>query len=95
MVAIPVLLFIYPITIVLILLNVLPEKIATHSVFRAVIIVTFLFSIPDVVGFLSPSEELTELTSYIPFAKHSLGWVLPAVATFGIISIMQLRSNDI
>ena len=41
MVAIPVLLFIYPITIVLILLNVLPEKLATSLVFRAVVISHF------------------------------------------------------
>lgn len=95
MVAIPVLLFIYPITIVLILLNVLPEKIATSLVFRAVVLVTFLFSIPDVIGFLSPSEELSELTSYIPFAKHSLGWVLPAFLTFVIVSLVQPKQQEV
>ncbi|WP_412559478.1 branched-chain amino acid transport system II carrier protein [Winogradskyella sp. MIT101101] len=93
MVAIPVLLFIYPITIVLILLNVLPEKIATSLVFRAVVLVTFLFSIPDVIGFLSPSEGLSELTSYIPFAKHSLGWVLPAFLAFIIVSLVQPKQK--
>lgn len=89
MVAIPVLLFIYPITIVLILLNVAPEKMATSLVFRAVVIVTFLFSIPDVIGFLSPSEGLQTLTSYIPFASHSLGWVLPALLAFVVTSLVQ------
>ncbi|WP_179344490.1 branched-chain amino acid transport system II carrier protein [Winogradskyella ursingii] len=93
MVAIPVLLFIYPITIVLILLNVLPEKIATSLVFRAVVLVTFLFSIPDVIGFLSPSEGLAELTSYIPFAKYSLGWVLPAFLAFVIASFVQPKEK--
>ncbi|MBO6879553.1 branched-chain amino acid transport system II carrier protein [Winogradskyella sp.] len=95
MVAIPVLLFIYPITIVLILLNVLPEKIATSLVFRAVVLVTFLFSIPDVIGFLSPSEGLAELTSYIPFAKHSLGWVLPAFLTFVIIFLVKPKNKSV
>ncbi|WP_430467224.1 branched-chain amino acid transport system II carrier protein [Winogradskyella ouciana] len=88
-VAVPVLLFIYPITIVLILLNVLPEKIATSLVFRAVVLVTFLFSIPDVIGFLSPSEGLAELTSYIPFAKYSLGWVLPALLVFLVANVFK------
>lgn len=94
MVAIPVLLFIYPITIVLILLNVLPEKLATSLVFRAVVIVTFIFSIPDVIGFLSPSEGLKTVTSYIPFASQSLGWVLPALVVFVLTSLLQLNKNN-
>ncbi|MBC3845897.1 branched-chain amino acid transport system II carrier protein [Winogradskyella echinorum] len=94
MVAIPVLLFIYPITIVLILLNVLPEKLATSLVFRAVVIVTFIFSIPDVIGFLSPSEGLKTVTSYIPFASQSLGWVLPALVVFVLTSLLQLNKKN-
>lgn len=93
-VAIPVLLLVYPITIMLILLNVLPEKLATPLVFRAVIIVTLVFSIPDVIGFLRPSEGLQKLTEYIPLAKHSLGWVLPAVVTFGIVSMVKSKPKD-
>ena len=90
-VAIPVLLFIYPITIVLILLNVLPEKIATPLVFKSVVIITFLFSIPDVVGFISPSEGLKSLTDSIPFSNHSLGWVLPSLLTFIIVSSIDYK----
>ncbi|WP_178986554.1 branched-chain amino acid transport system II carrier protein [Winogradskyella helgolandensis] len=85
-VAIPVLLFIYPITIILILLNVLPEKMASPLVFRTVVFITILFSIPDVIGFISPSETLRSITSYIPFSSQSLGWVLPAFLVF-IISV--------
>ncbi|WP_296386850.1 branched-chain amino acid transport system II carrier protein [Winogradskyella sp.] len=88
-IAIPVLLCIYPITIVLILLNVLPEKLGTPLVFRAVVIVTMVFSIPDVIGFISPTEGLKNVTDYIPLAKHSLGWVLPAILTFVIIALVQ------
>ncbi|NRD18758.1 branched-chain amino acid transport system II carrier protein [Winogradskyella eckloniae] len=88
-VAVPVLLLIYPITIVLILLNVLPQKLATSLVFRVVVGITFLFSIPDVVGFMSPSEGLKSITSYIPFANYSLGWVLPAVMSFLATAIIQ------
>ena len=94
-VAIPVLLLVYPITIMLILLNVLPERLATSLVFRAVIIVTLAFSIPDVIWFLSPSESLQKLTEYIPLAKNSLGWVLPAVVTFGIVFMMESKPKTI
>ena len=55
-IAIPALLFIYPISIVLILLNVLPEKWATPLVFRAMVITAFVFSIPDVLGYFMPKE---------------------------------------
>ena len=90
-VAIPVLLFIYPITIVLILLNVLPEKFATPIVFRAVVIITFVFSIPDVVGFISPTEDLKIFTNYIPLSNQSLGWVLPAFVAFLISVFVQFK----
>ncbi len=49
-VAVPALMFIYPITIILILLNVVPEKIASPLVFKAVTITTIIFSIPDFLG---------------------------------------------
>jgi LIVCS family branched-chain amino acid:cation transporter len=93
-IAYPVLLFIYPITIMLILLNVLPDRIATTLVFRAVVIITFIFSIPDVIGFISPSEGLKNITDYIPLAKHSLGWVLPALVAFVITALVQPKSID-
>lgn len=92
-IAIPVLYFIYPITIVLILLNVLPERFATPLMFRAVVLVTFLFSIPDVVGFISPSEGLNTLTSYIPLAEYSFGWVLPSVVVFLVLLPFVTKQN--
>ncbi|RCW93729.1 branched-chain amino acid transport system II carrier protein [Winogradskyella arenosi] len=95
-VGIPVLLFIYPITIILILLNILSEKWATPLVFRGVVMVTVLFSIPDVLGFLSPSEGVSKLISLIPLAQYSLGWVLPALCTFFLISGLRVlgRSSE-
>ncbi len=88
-IAIPFLLFIYPITIVLILLNAIPERFATAFVFRGVVLVTFLFSIPDVVGFISPSETLKTIVRYIPLAAHSFGWVIPAFVTFIITNFLS------
>ncbi|MFT5848559.1 branched-chain amino acid transport system II carrier protein [Psychroserpens sp.] len=86
-VAVPVLLFIYPITIVLIVLNVLSKRFSTPLVFRAVVIVTFIFSIPDVVGFVSPSEGLKSITAFIPLAQFSLGWVIPAFVVCLVVGI--------
>jgi LIVCS family branched-chain amino acid:cation transporter len=90
-IAYPVLLFIYPITIVLILLNVLPEKYASNNVFRTVVAITFLFSIPDVLSFAVPNINLEGITKYIPFAKQSLGWVLPAFVTFVVVNFVRRK----
>jgi LIVCS family branched-chain amino acid:cation transporter len=91
-VALPALMFIYPLAIVLILLNVLPEKYASKQVFRAVVLVAFIFSVPDFLGFLMPAENLQGIKEIIPFAQYNLGWVLPAFITF--IGVNLFSKND-
>jgi len=88
-IALPVLMFIYPITIVLILLNVVPEKYGSILVFRGVVLVTFLFSIPDVLGFAMPNIDLKPITKFIPLATQSLGWILPALIIFVLVNILS------
>ncbi|MCL7752350.1 branched-chain amino acid transport system II carrier protein [Polaribacter sp. Z022] len=80
--AVPALMFLYPITIVLILLNIVPNKYASKLVFRSVVLVTFIFSITDFLGFIVPRESLTGIKNIIPLANSSLGWVLPALIVF-------------
>jgi len=91
MIALPILMFIYPITIVLILLNVVPEKYASPLVFKWIVAVTFLFSVPDFLKFSFPSEQLTEVQKLIPLAQYSLGWVLPAILTFIAANIIERK----
>ena len=94
-IALPVLLFIYPITIVLILLNAVPNKFASKTIFRVVVLLTFIFSIPDVLNFITPSKALTNVINGIPLAKHSLGWVLPALISFLVLNIKTFTTNKI
>lgn len=89
-IAVPALLFLYPITIVLILLNVVNNTYATKTVFRAVVLVTFVFSIPDFLGFVTSSEKLVVVKNAIPLAKYSLGWVIPAFLTFLVLNLKNL-----
>jgi len=92
--AVPALMFLYPITIVLILLNIAPDKLASKKVFRGVVLVTFLFSIPDFLGFIIPREHLVGIKNVIPLANASLGWVLPAFLVFvGLNSIAFLKKT--
>ena len=90
-VALPALMFIYPLTIVLILLNVIPEKYASKLVFKAVVLVTFIFSIPDFLGFLVEADWLVSVKEIIPLANQNLGWVMPAIITFVLVN--GLRKN--
>ncbi len=90
-IALPALMFIYPITIVLILLNILPEKLATPTIFKAVVIVTFIFSIPDFLQFFVDKESLVGIQNIIPFSKDQLGWVLPALLTFVVTSLLSKK----
>ena len=93
--AVPALMFLYPITIILILLNTLPEKYASKLVFRGVVLVTFIFSITDFLGFIIPRENLTGIKSSIPFAEDSLGWVLPALLVFVVLNLVQNKKDEI
>ena len=92
-IALPALMFIYPITIILILLNVLPEKWASPLVFKVVVLVTFIFSIPDFLGFIVPKESLIGIKNIIPFANEHLGWVLPAILSFVMVNLIQKKTK--
>lgn len=87
MIALPVLMFIYPITIVLILLNLLPDKYATPQIFRFVVITAFIFSIPDFLGFFVAKESLLTIQNWIPFSSYSMGWILPALVVFVLLNL--------
>lgn len=88
-VALPALMFIYPITIVLILLNVVPERFASPVIFKAVVIATIVFSIPDFLGSVGLGDAVTGVQNYIPLSRFSMGWVLPAAAVFSLMNVFQ------
>ena len=91
-VAIPALMFIYPITIVLILLNVMPHRLAAPKVFKAVVIATILFSIPDFLGSLEFFDG--NIFDWIPLNQYRLGWILPAFLAFIITNAnINLRNS--
>ena len=92
-VALPALMFLYPITIVLILLNVVPERFATVTVFKAVVITTIIFSIPDFLGSVGLGDTITGLQNYIPLSRFSMGWVLPAGAVFILVNVFRQKQK--
>ncbi len=90
-VALPALMFIYPITIVLILLNVIPNKYASEKVFRWVVLATIIFSVPDFLGSIGFGKSISAVSSWIPLSKFQMGWVLPALVAFVVANIKPNR----
>ena len=88
-IALPVLMFVYPICIVLILLNVIPEQFASKFVFRWTVLVAFIFSIPDFLGFVIDERKLETIINTIPLANQNLGWVLPVILTFLLVNLFE------
>ncbi len=97
-VAIPALMFIYPITIVLIILSITSERYASSLVYRATVITTIVFSIPDFLITLNfellPQEILQTLHRIIPFSEVHMGWILPTVLVFILTNLPLFLSRD-
>lgn len=87
-VAVPALSFIYPLVIVLILLNLFSDRFVSILIFRLVALVTILFSIPDFLVSLN-AENYQGRFSWIPFSDYGVGWILPVVITFVIGKIIE------
>lgn len=90
-IALPVLMLIYPLTIVLILLNVMPAKFRTKLVMRATVIATIIFSLPDALQYVISAELFEDIQKWIPFSIHGLGWVMPAFIAFVLSILWQNR----
>lgn len=88
LVAVPSLMFIYPITIVLILLNAAPSAWSSTRVFRRVVLVTAIFSVPDFLGSLGWGEQIAPFVDWIPLSEHQMGWVLPALVAFVVANLI-------
>ncbi|WP_343486982.1 branched-chain amino acid transport system II carrier protein [Allomuricauda sp. d1] len=93
-VALPVLMFIYPVTIALILLNVIPEKYASKTVFRCTVITALIFSVPDFLSTIGFGDPIAPLKSWLPLASFHMGWVLPTFVVFLVCNaVNSLRST--
>lgn len=70
--AVSVLMLLYPISIVLILLNLLPEKYAGRPVYRILVVLAIVFSIPNFMSNLIARDWLNSL--YTLFPCPGTGW---------------------
>lgn len=71
------LLLIYPVVMVLIVMNIFDKWIPLKWAYRGAILLTFLTSVADVAGNYIPA--LKSMVLVLPFAEQSFGWLLPCV----------------
>ena len=89
-VALPALMFIYPITIVLIFLNAIPARFAPATVFKAVVFATILFSIPD---FLETIGMSLQWAKNIPLSEFKMGWFIPSLLVYASLMIFKHQTK--
>lgn len=79
--SVPVLVFIYPITIVLILLTFLDRLFGgAKAVYRGAVLLTAVFSLYDgLTAFGFKLQAVTKYMEVLPFFSLGLGWVVPAI----------------
>ena len=86
-IALPVLQLVYPVTIVLIVLNAFPLGWISTLVFRLVVTVTLICSLPEFFQALGIDNQRIPGWEWVPFEQHGLGWIVPS---FGSIILLQV-----
>lgn len=90
-VALPALMFIYPLTIVLIFLNALPPQWTPPAVFRAVVFTSLFFTIPDFLSSIGWPQLSQGMEGWWPLQSYQLGWVFPAIAAFIVFRAIEKK----
>ena len=90
-IAYPALLLIYPITIVLIILNIVSKNWSSSKVFKAVVGITLLCSLPDFFGFFFEDSTFNKWISKVPLASQKMGWIIPALTTFFLVNLLEKK----
>lgn len=89
-IAVPILSLIYPVTIVLVVMNIFGNKFKNDNVFKGAAYMTILISLLTVLDSLGISIELV---NKLPLARLGLNWVIPAIIG-GVIGSLFSKNKD-
>ncbi len=78
-IAVPILTLLYPVTIVLITLNIL--RVGEGLVFKGVVGVTLFFSIAEIMSRYTALPGVEHLFNGIPLSSYGFAWLIPAIST--------------
>lgn len=91
--AVPALLFIYPITIVLVLINALPNRYHQKRFYRIGVTAAVVFSLPEFVYSMAPHPSVERIRNWLPLGEYNLGWLLPTLLLLLLLGILMKNSN--
>ncbi len=92
LVAIPLLVMVYPVAIILIILTIIGRKTIHRAIYMGAVVGALAVSVFDALTSAGlPIAAINNLIAYIPLAKAGFPWILPAVAggIYGAISIKR------
>jgi len=94
-ISVPILVFIYPIAIILIILNLFKKKIKNDYIYKGCVIGAGIVSFYETIKAMGlKNEALDNIYSKIPFADLGLGWLLPAIGVGLLFSLIKNRGDE-
>ena len=75
----PILVFMYPIVIVIILLTVFSRGKPNKSIYKYSVSATILVSVLKMCNMFDIGDYLPQMIKYFPFSSWELGWIIPAI----------------
>ncbi|MFK4785613.1 branched-chain amino acid transport system II carrier protein [Fusobacterium sp. MFO224] len=90
--SIPVLVILYPVTIVLILLNIFGIK--NRAVFASVAYVALIIACLEVLGNTFGLNSISKMIQYIPLAKDGFSWLIPCIAASLISFLVSNKKTN-
>ena len=78
----PILLLLYPLTVLLVLLSFLRKRVTNRNAYILSSVVTLIISLMECLGTNFGFEGLLNFTQSIPLAEYGFCWLLPAGAAF-------------
>lgn len=98
-IAVPVLTVIYPVVIVLIILSIFDKKIKYNWTYTGAVIGAFSVSLMEGLGLFGQMSGINglvglgKIVSILPLAQDGFGWIVPAIISSAIFTIISKYSN--
>lgn len=90
----PILIFMYPVVIVMILLTIISGTKPNGNIYKHAIYATLIVSTLEILHMFGIWSYVTQIVNYLPFASWGLSWVVPA-ALGALIGMMIPNKNQI